>query len=439
MKRPKILLVNPWIHDFAAYDLWARPMGLLVLGTTLRRLGWEPYFVDCLDQDHPLMPAAKAKRNAAGHFARTPIQKPAALAFVPRIYSRYGVDPQFIEKDLIGLPKPEAILVTSLMTYWYPGVTATVSILKRVFPGTPVLLGGIYASLLPDHARENSGADEVLGGPGEPVIGEALFGHTGFAGRRNGVPEALGFTPALDLMRRVRFLPVLTSRGCPFRCAYCASRRMVSIFERRDPRRVVGEIEEARLKYGVDDIALYDDAFLVDPEHHALPILDAAAERLPGMRWHTPNGLHAAAIDMRVALALKKAGFETLRIGAESSSDRFHEATGGKTTAADFVAAVGNLRDAGFRQDQIGAYLLVGLPGQTSSMIEDDVAFVLKAGAFPKLAEYSPIPGTAMWAGAISRSRYPIAEEPLFQNCTLMPSAEPGVDWGFLQRIRRNL
>ena len=53
MNRPLILLLNPWIHDFAAYDLWARPMGLLVLATRLRQLGWEPRLVDCLDRDHP--------------------------------------------------------------------------------------------------------------------------------------------------------------------------------------------------------------------------------------------------------------------------------------------------------------------------------------------------------------------------------------------------
>ena len=41
MRRPRILLVNPWIHDFAAYDLWAKPLGLMVSGidVTRKRLG----------------------------------------------------------------------------------------------------------------------------------------------------------------------------------------------------------------------------------------------------------------------------------------------------------------------------------------------------------------------------------------------------------------
>ena len=138
MKRPVILLVNPWIHDFAAYDLWARPLGLLVLATRLRRYGWEPRLVDCLDPDHPEMGPIKAKALSHGHFHRTPIPKPEALEGVPRTYCRYGVHPEFIRKDLESMPVPRAILVTSLMTYWYPGRAGNHSIAaRRSFPRRP--------------------------------------------------------------------------------------------------------------------------------------------------------------------------------------------------------------------------------------------------------------------------------------------------------------
>jgi len=439
MARPQILLVNPWIHDFAAYDLWARPMGLLVLGSRLRHLGWEPVLVDCLDQDHPDMPPAKVKGQAHGRFSRSEIPKPAALQGIPRVYSRYGVEPRFIENDVASLPIPKAILVTSLMTYWYPGVQETTQLLRKVFPRTPLLLGGIYASMLPRHAAKNTVVDEVLEGPGETVLQDALFRHTGLDPAPSGAGVELEFTPALDLMRRVRYLPLLTSRGCPFRCSYCASSRMLGSHVRRDPADVVGEIQDAGLRYGIRDVALYDDAFLVDPERHAIPILEAAAELAPGTRWHTPNGLHAAAIDRRVAGALKRAGFETVRLGLESSADGFHVATGGKTDKKRFLAAVRDLKETGFAREQIGAYLLVGLPGQSRAQIEDDVDFALKAGTNPRLAEYSPIPGTSMWADAVDRARYPVADEPLFQNCTLLPTAEPGVDWGFLQETRTRI
>ncbi len=37
----KVLLLNPWIYDFAAYDLWLKPFGLLRVGALLREWGWE--------------------------------------------------------------------------------------------------------------------------------------------------------------------------------------------------------------------------------------------------------------------------------------------------------------------------------------------------------------------------------------------------------------
>ena len=98
-----------------------------------------------------------------------------------------------------------------------------------------------------------------------------------------------------------------------------------------------------------------------------------------------------------------------------------------------------NLRDVGFDRHQIGVYLLVGLPGQTAAQLEEDVERVLAAGALPKLAEYSPIPGTRMWLEALEGARYPVDSEPLFQNCTLLPAAGPGVDAAFLQNLRRRI
>ncbi|MGD2036453.1 MAG: B12-binding domain-containing radical SAM protein, partial [Desulfobacterales bacterium] len=55
MKRdvPHILLVNPWIHDFAAYDFWAKPLGLLYLAALLRSHGLSVSYIDCLDRFHP--------------------------------------------------------------------------------------------------------------------------------------------------------------------------------------------------------------------------------------------------------------------------------------------------------------------------------------------------------------------------------------------------
>lgn len=439
MRRPEILLINPWIHDFAAYDLWARPMGLLVLASRLRRLGWEPRLVDCLDRDHPAVKEVRAKPLGHGKFFRATIPKPEALADFPRRYSRYGVPPDLIAKDLEAMSNVKAILVTGLMTYWYGGVREAVSLAKERLPGTPVILGGVYASIMSEHAGKVSGADIVIPGPGEETLPQALFDMTGLAPRGESASCPVEFEPALDLMRKVRFAPILTSRGCPFSCSYCASKRVSPRFTQRDPREVVKELEQAHVKHGIVDVVLYDDAFLVNAQNHALPLLEEVTRRIPGLRWHTPNGLHASAIDSKVAQTLKRADFTTIRLGLESASDSFHRKTGGKTDREAFAQAVRNLRDAGFDHQSIGAYLLVGLPGQTRQEVERDVEFALGCGALPKLAEFSPIPGAAMWDAALKASRLPIDVEPLFQNCTLLPTADPEIDWRFLQETRRHI
>lgn len=439
MRRPDILLVNPWIHDYAAYDLWARPLGLLMLASWLRKIGWEPHWLDCLDPDHPGMATPKKKPYGQGRFVRTPIQPPAILRGIPRTLSRYGVHPEVIEQDLHSIPRPKVILLTSFMTYWYTGVQETVTVLRRVFPDVPIILGGIYASLMPDHAARVIGADEVVSGPGERRLGTLLSHYSGIGPSYESAPTKLEFDPALDLLRTVSFLPLMTSRGCPFRCSYCASGRIMPSFVQRPFRKVISWLEAAQERFGCHDVVLYDDAFLVNWQSHALPILEASAERLPGMRWHSPNGLHAAAITPRLARAMKRAGFETIRLGIETTSDDFHARTGKKTSRQDFLTAVKNLHDNGFPPDRIGVYLLVGLPGQKKEEIERDVEAVLAVGAYPKLAEYSPLPGTPMWSAACAAARYPIHEEPLFHNCTLLPVAQHDVTWEFLHEMRKKI
>ena len=333
MKRPEILLVNPWIHDFAAYNLWAVPMGLLVLGTRLRLWGWEPRLLDCLDPSHPDMPQPKA--TARGKFRRTPIPTPEPLRHIPRNFCRYGLDPQVVKQRLKALPVPAAVLVTGMMTYWYIGVQETIRILREAFPGVPLLLGGVYATLMPDHARRLCGVDEVIQGPGEHKLREVLRRLTGADSSSGATDHGLEFTPALDLAGRVGFLPLLTSRGCPMRCSYCASGRLVSGFEQRPPALVIQEIESAVKVHNIRDVALYDDAFLVNGPKHALPILHAAANGSRVCVAFTKRA-HASAIDPSVAAAMKNAGFTTIRIGLEASSDAFHARTGGRRPGRHF-------------------------------------------------------------------------------------------------------
>lgn len=438
IKRNKLLLVNPWIHDFSAYDLWAKPLGLLVLADYLRRTGWQTTLVDCLDPCHTGLPDKYQRSAARGRFHRTQIPKPECLKNVPRTYARYGVPYELIANDLSKIERPDAILVTSLMTYWRTGLIETIDLLRNVFPGVPILLGGIYASIMGQNARKLTGVDKLIVGPAEQSINRIL-GELLSVNHADQQYSGLNFTPALDLMSHVSFIPLLTSRGCPYKCHYCASKIVAPSFVQRPVNDVIKELQTNLDKYGCKDIAIYDDAFLVNPQEHALKILEPFESDRPELDWHCPNGLHARAIDKKVALSFRRAGFKTIRIGLESSSDNFNRMTGGKTSRDFFLRAVGFLREVGFTQEQIGAYLLVGIPKQTCAQIEQDVEFTLNAGAHPKLAEYSPIPGTYMWDEAVRQSSYPIEHETLFHNCTLLPAALPEINSEFLSRTRRRI
>ncbi|MBP1724581.1 MAG: Fe-S oxidoreductase [Deltaproteobacteria bacterium] len=440
-KKP-ILLVNPWIHDFAAYDLWMKPLGLLYVGSILRSKGYAVSLLDCLELSS--FPEAglrkpKKKESGRGHFYKEVIAKPEALGKIPRRYRRYGVPPGMVKNLLRRLPRPDLVLVTSSMTYWYPGVVETVQLMRECIPGVPIFLGGIYATLCPDHAQRISGVDRVLPGPWDEeklkIVAEIL-GDPGQEGEEGFLSWPY---PAFDLYPQLSYVCVLTRSGCPFSCTYCASHRLARDFESRNPEEVIGELEHWHKKFGVKDFAFYDDALLIRPDAHILPILRGVMGKKLPCRFHVPNALHAKAIEREVADSLYRAGFKTIRLGFETSNETLQSETGGKVNNQDLRRAVDSLKKAGYSRKEIGVYLVAGLPGQRLEEVEDSITFVKAAGARPILVEYSPIPGTALFEKARRMSPFDLEEEPLFQNNSLLPCRWEGFSWENFQRLKENI
>jgi len=439
---PHILLVNPWIHDFAAYDFWAKPLGLLTLAGILRDHGCRVSYIDCLDRFHPRAPRGDtAPLQGRGPYRKTHLPKPPQFPDIPRRFARYGIDPDWFRDDLKRLPPPDVILVTSAMTYWYTGVQETIGVLRDVFPKPPLLLGGVYATLCREHARRCSGADEVFSGPAEHVLMDRVHAHTGWRAALRYEPDRLDTypLPALDLQHAIPCAPILTARGCPFACAYCAAHLLEPRHLRRSPESVTAELTYWHRRWGVCDIVLYDDAFLADPEDHALPVLEAIAASGLQLRFHTPNALHIRGITPQAARLMAAAGFSTLRLGLETSEFETRGRLDHKVTASEFERAVRSLQRAGFKKNQIGAYLLVGLPGQETRSILRSIDWVKQAGITPILAYYSPIPGTALWQEAVSASRYDLAFDPIFTNNAVLPCRRKPFDWKWMSALKRRI
>jgi radical SAM superfamily enzyme YgiQ (UPF0313 family) len=436
---PHVLLVNPWIHDFAAYDVWAKPYGLLSLAAVLRSQGVKVSYIDCLDRFHPRMaPVDPSARHGRGPYLKTPLSKPKGLEKIARTYSRYGIRPEWLEADLAALvPPPDLILVTSLMTYWYPGVFEAIGVLKARFPKTPLVLGGIYARLCSEHARAHSGADQVVTDRGESLW-EVVKAHTGWDAAPVPDPGDLeGWPyPALDLQRRIPYVPLLTARGCPFDCAYCATHFLEPARRRRSPDHVLAEILFWHDRYGVREFAFYDDAFLVDAQRHALPLLESIIRSRRPLFFHTPNALHIREITTESATLMFRAGFHTVRLGLETTAFEERGRLDRKVNEEEFMQAVGCLRAAGFRADQVGAYLLVGLPGQAVAAVEQSIRVVQRAGITPILAHYSPIPHTRLWEAAVAASRYDLNADPIFSNNAIFPCSRDDFSWPALSRLK---
>ena len=138
------------------------------------------------------------------------------------------------------------------------------------------------------------------------------------------------------------------------------------------------------------------------------------------LRFHTPNALHVREITHDMARLLHLSGFRTIRLGLETSDMELHRDLDKKLSEGEFERAVNNLRKAGFQMEEIGVYILMGLPGQSVESVAETIDFVGRTGATPYLAEYSPIPQTPMWEMAQACSSYDLSSEPLFHNNTLL-------------------
>ena len=290
---------------------------------------------------------------------------------------------------------------------------------RGIWPDVPVVLGGIYASLCPDHAA-GLGADLVLGGRLEdPQVWAVLWKLLGQDAPA--LPAGAGLEMALDLYADPGFSIILGSRGCPFRCPYCASRSLYPGFRQAGADDVLASIQR-EYRRGVRDFVFYDDALLVAPQTWLWPVLDWFEGR--GARLHTPNAMHVRYLTPEVCQRLKRAGLRTVRLGLETED--FEHRRDVKLSREQWEAGMAALRGAGFGQGDVAAYILFGLPDQDPAEVERTIAMARAWGVRPELAHFTPIPSSLLFDRACEVSPWPLKDEPLCQNNSIWPCVEGG-------------
>lgn len=405
--KPKVLLVNPPIYDFAAYDFWLKPYGLLRTGGLLRSLANLSLF-DYMDRLHPAFsPTHRARTNAdgCGPYPEQRLPKPAALKDIPRYWRRFGL-PRFVFQQHLSRNAPDFVLVQTVLTYWYPGVKEVIDDVRAICPKAKIVLGGFYATACPQHAH-SLGPDLVIEGSRFDPLWKLL----------GNMPHSRYELPAWELYPAIRTGVIKLTQGCPFKCSYCFVPQSGVSFAVRSLSECVDEYEHL-IRLGVENIAFYDDSLLYQPERILFPFLDAVTEYKSGVRFHTPNALHARFMNAECAKRMVQAGVSTFYLGFESRSSDFHSQTGSKVVSDELAAAAENLRSAGVRPDRITAYEMLGHPRFGVQQLEDSMRFVNSLGIRLQLSDFSPIPNTP--DGELCRSITDL-DEPLNHSKTAFP------------------
>jgi len=280
-----------------------------------------------------------------------------------------------------------------------------------------------------DHCAEylEAGFDLILLGEAEwsliEVASEALQGGRDFS-RIDGVAfrsadGALKLTPRRPLMRELDALPfparelidiepyrkawrqahgtfslnIVASRGCPFRCNWCAKPIYGNAYHCRSARGVAQEMAGLKHEYGADHLWFADDLF--SPRTSWAEELAAAVEELDAavpFKVQTRVDLLTPA----AVAALKRAGCAEVWMGAESGSQKILDAMDKDTTIEQIEKARANLKGAGIRACY---FLQFGYPGETWADIRKTIDLVHRTRPDDIGVSVSyPLPGTAFHA-----------------------------------------
>ncbi len=292
--------------------------------------------------------------------------------------------------------------------------------------GIPTIISGSDAS---DHPSIylDGGAHAVIAGEGEVTLVDAL---DVLAGRAEGpltrVPGLccrekdgrLVHTPAREIIRNLDALPfpawdlvdveryrsiwrahhgyfsmnVVTTRGCPYHCNWCAKPIYGQRYTARSPEHVAEEFAWLKRTYAPDHIWVADDIFGLKPgwiERFA-SLLDAADA---GIAFKCL--LRADQVTPAIAAALRKAKCRTAWLGAESGSQRVLDAMEKGTRVEQIERATALLHEAGI---QVGFFLQFGYPGETRDDIEQTIAMVRRCRPDDIGISVSyPLPGTTFY------------------------------------------
>jgi len=285
-----------------------------------------------------------------------------------------------------------------------------------------VVLGGTHASSMPEVIIKNYPAvDIVCIGEGEEMMLELCQGRDlqqikGICYRKDG---GIFRTPPRDFIEDVDSIPfparelvnlnwyrpntyidrgkrsatLITSRGCPNRCVFCASHTTLGKkFRAHSPEYVLGEIEHLNKQYGIEHFVFNDDTFTMNRQR-VREICSRILERNLRIEWYCFARVNT--VDRDLLSLMKRAGCTQIGFGIESGDEQILKNLKKNITLEQSIQALRICNELGI---ETFAFFIFGCPGESATTIKKTIEFSKKIK--PTLAFFNmlvPYPGTEIF------------------------------------------
>ena len=315
-------------------------------------------------------------------------------------------------KHNISSLAPDLIGIT-MLTANYKAAKIIAKIAKSLNNNVKVVVGGAHPTLDPEGTLAEKEFDYVIRGEGEYAFLELADKREeeeikGLSFKKDNQMihnESRPFIEDLDALpypcrdsflndtKYLDFGHIITGRGCPFSCAYCASPRLWQGTVRfRSISNVISELEYLQTNYNPPLIHFADDTFTLN-KHRAKEICRQIVNRRLEIRWVCDTS--ADCLDKELVILMKNAGCTRIKIGVESGSDKILKAMRKGVTREKIRKAVGLIKE---HELPLTIYLMTGFPGETNEDLQQTIELARELDAeYYSLGIVAPYYGTEIW------------------------------------------
>ncbi len=324
-------------------------------------------------------------------------------------------------REIIKTYDPDLIGITST-TSMMPDAYEVARMAREYNENVRIVMGGPHVTFVPERTFDECPCiDYIVRGEGELTFKELVSSLS--AGKdasdilglsinidgkaKNNPPRPLIKEvdeipmPAYDLLPMekyqvdgVRFGTVMTSRGCPFNCAFCSSSlQFGKRWRGHSDERVIEELKYLHEKYRIREIEFLDDTFTLN-RPRAIRITQRIREEGLDISWTASSRVDLFTDE--VAKALKSGGCHTVYFGIESGSQKTLDFIGKRITPEQSMAAVKKAR--AMKLHALGAFI-IGFPDESKEDIKKTIKFSKKVGVdYAQFTIATPYPGTRLWS-----------------------------------------